>query len=250
MKVRFLLLPWLIIFFGITNVHAAIVTIGKATVYGGPIKYNLIYDDDNNGKSLVWLDYSMPSENWNEQVEAVDRLNNAIRYEINPQYNINWESSVWRLPITVDGPYIYGKDGTTTDGYNIVTSEMGHLYYTELGNFGRYNLDGVRYDQGEPGLNNVGDFVNLMERIYWSGTATAFATDTPRAWAFNMGISMGEGAQGTFSQGSILMGLAVREGTVTTVPIPGSVFLFLSGIVGLTGINMRKTGYFLSDQDF
>jgi hypothetical protein len=40
----------------------------------------------------------------------------------------------WRLPTTVDGPYELGYDGTTTAGYNITSSEMGYMYYVNLGN--------------------------------------------------------------------------------------------------------------------
>ena len=40
----------------------------------------------------------------------------------------------WRLPTTVDGTYVYGYDGTTIAGYNITTSEMGDMYYVNLGN--------------------------------------------------------------------------------------------------------------------
>lgn len=38
----------------------------------------------------------------------------------------------WRLPTHVDGQYVFGYDGTTTGGYNITTSEMGHMYYVNL----------------------------------------------------------------------------------------------------------------------
>ncbi len=41
------------------------ITIGTATYSGSD--YNLIWDDDNNGNSVVWLDYTNSGVNWGSQ---------------------------------------------------------------------------------------------------------------------------------------------------------------------------------------
>ena len=86
--------------------------------------------------------------------------------------------------MTVDGPFVWGYDGTTTGGFNITSSEMGHLYYTELGNKGFFATDGTNPQPGW-GLSNTGDFQNLNPNPnqYWSGTE--LATDTINAWFFS-----------------------------------------------------------------
>lgn len=81
--------------------------------------------------------------NWTAQNAWAAGLNGGgvLAYNINPGYTVTWNGN-WRLPTTVDGPWVWGYDGTTTAGYNITTSEMGHLFYTELGNQGYYNTSG------------------------------------------------------------------------------------------------------------
>ncbi len=45
--------------------QAELMTIGTAA-YGGS-DYNLIWDDNNNGNSVVWLDYTNDRTNWGAQ---------------------------------------------------------------------------------------------------------------------------------------------------------------------------------------
>ncbi|MBT6225078.1 MAG: hypothetical protein HOI47_00320 [Candidatus Scalindua sp.] len=123
-------------------------TIGTATYSGSD--YNLIWDDDNNGNSVVWLDYTNSTANWTAQNTWASGLDVALTYNVDPGYAVTWNDVDWRLPTTVDGLYVWGYDGTTTAGYNITNSEMGHLFYTELGIKGitpqteqTHNRDGV-----------------------------------------------------------------------------------------------------------
>lgn len=66
----------------------------------------------------------------------------------------------WRLPRTVDGPFVWGYNGTTTAGYNITSSEMGYMYYVNLDNLGYYDKNGDAPQQ-DWGLKNTGPFNNL-----------------------------------------------------------------------------------------
>ncbi|NDY73093.1 hypothetical protein DO021_15535 [Desulfobacter hydrogenophilus] len=124
--------------------HAALTTIGTATYNGQD--YNLIWDDDNNGNSVVWLDYTNDRAKWADQISWASNLNgtNVLTYNIDSDYTVEWGTSSWRLPTTVDGLWDFGADGTTTAGFNITSSEMGHLYYEELGNLGYLDVSSNR----------------------------------------------------------------------------------------------------------
>ncbi len=131
--------------------HATLILRGTDTLGN-----KLIYDDDLN---ITWYDYSNSGNTWNNQMSWASGL------------TVNFGVTIyddWRLPSTVDVPYVWGNNGTTTAGYNITSSEMGHLYYTELGNLGYYDTSG-NYQSGW-GLTNTGDFQNLQLGHYWSGT--------------------------------------------------------------------------------
>ena len=211
--------------------NAALTTIGTASYDGS--EYNLIWDDDNNGSSVVWLDYSNAQNNWSSQNIWAAGLNSALTYNIDSAYSVTWDDAAWRLPITVDGPWVYGYDGTTKGGYNITSSEMGHLYYEELGNLGYYATDGTGPQPGR-GLNNTGDFNNLIASWYWCGTEYANLPDY--AWD----IDMNGGFQDYAYQGTFEYGLAVRSGQVSAVPVPAAIWLLASGLAGLVAIRRRK----------
>lgn len=162
--------------------HASLLKIGSAEYLGQ--SYNLIYDADNNGNSLIWLDYSHTcatcSGSWdNHSNWAINLETNLTNITLNPGYSINWLDNSWRLPSTVDGLYVSGFDGTTTGGYNITTSEFGHLFYTELGNIGKYDSDGDT--QTGYGLANTGPFEQLQSRAYFSTLSTE---NLGEAWTF------------------------------------------------------------------
>jgi len=69
----------------------------------------------------------------------------------------------WRLPATDDGLHVYGFDGSTTAGYNITSSELGYMYYVNLGNIGYGATDGTVPQPGY-GLNSTNYFINLTRR--------------------------------------------------------------------------------------
>jgi hypothetical protein len=116
MKTSWMLLLALVAVLGFSGpANAALTSIGTATYSGS--SYNLIYEDD---QKLIWLDYSHGYANWQSQRDWATGLNasGVLAYNLNPGLNVTWGGE-WRLPSTVDGPYVYGYDGTTTGGYNV-----------------------------------------------------------------------------------------------------------------------------------
>jgi len=195
----------------------------------------LIYDTDLN---ITWYDYSHTGVNWNQA------LNWAATLSVTDKYGRVYNTG-WRLPKAVDGPYVYVYDGTTTAGYNITSSELGHLFYTELGNKGIYDKNGI--PQEGFGLINEGPFTNLIhssQTLYWS--CTEYTLNSDFAWIFGfdsnpyIGSNPYSGLQGTQQKWSWHFALAVHDGNVgANVPIPAAVWLLGSGLIGLDGIRKR-----------
>ena len=122
---------------------------------------------------------------------------------------------------------------------------MGHLFYTELGNKGYYDVNG-QGPQPDYGLVNKGYFINLTEfsndgfgRFYWSGTTYL---DAPIA-ACALTLFAGEQFV-TFkipvNDYGYGYALAVYDGQLgAPVPIPGAILLFAPGFAGIAVLRKR-----------
>lgn len=249
MKKKLLALSTVLVIFGMDSVaQATLITIGTATYYGSD--YNLIWDNDNNGNSVVWLDYSNSLNTWQNQFDWSTGLDSLLTYNINSTYIVAWDDETWRLPQTVNVQYELGYDGTSSAGYNITNSEMGHLYYEELGNAGYRDTDGdinVRPAAPDSYLQNTGQFNNLIglwheasgvnvASWYWS---EIYIYDSGLAW----GLQMYDGNQSMSWLGNSGFCLAIRSGQVATiapVPEPATMLLFGIGLAGLVGNRIRK----------
>ncbi len=240
-EMRKLFLCTALVLFMMTGMaQATLTTIGTVDYRGGT--YKLIWEDNNNGESVIWLDYKNAKASWQTQVDWASSLNTSLRVTWYDGVTVDWGGSSWRLPNTVDGVEKYGFEGPDgngnynyTAGYNLSNSEMGHLYYEALDNLGFFDTSGNGFQPGW-GLNNKGDFGNLAVSWYWSGTEYADAPSA--AWYF----SMGEGAQDNFNKSNNAYGLAVRSGqvSVSSVPVPGAMILLGAGLLWVAGLGRKN----------
>lgn len=234
-----------IVFSLAASVQAEMIKIGTATY--NQADYNLIWDDNNNGNSLVWLDYSAPAAYWGNQMAWAAGLDNDLVYNLDPGYSVLWSESAWRLPCAGNNP---------SYGCHAATQEMGHLYYDELCLTGGYSSGGVT----APDLS-CGPFENLALAGYWTRTEDPidygfFVVDA--AWAFFTEIyrdvpyyDMGYGFQDIDANGNGFFAvqhnaLAVRCGEVeqspagSVIPEPATLFLFGMGGIGMAARVVRR----------
>lgn len=167
----------------------------------------LIYDDDLN---ITFYDIYYENR-WDPGVTWLRDLEVTFEGQIYDD---------WQLPSPKNfdgsGPY---------SGANLTETIFGHLWYTEFGN--------VAYQIGPKNtgvFNNLDDFNN-----YWLGGRYA-GIGNPYCFMYYYGL------QGTSNSYNSFQILPVRSGDVgaSSVPIPGAIWLFGAGLIGLLGIKRRQ----------
>jgi hypothetical protein len=149
----------------------------------------------------------------------------------------------WRLPSvnSINGASLcYAYDGSCDGGYNNTMGELGHMFYNNLGNIGRYNSTG--YIQPGYGLSNVSfadatpeggtkNFLNVQNYIYWLSDDFPNAVYDTYDWAFFLFEGNQDGLVATESSYS----WAVHDGDIgaSPVPLPAAFWLFASGLISL-----------------
>lgn len=142
----------------------------------------------------------------------------------------------WRLPTALnqDGT---GPDGWYNDAYNKNSSEMGHLFYDELGGVANSSI----YTSTDP---DIALFINIQGCLvdsgdsynsepYWTST---YLSSWDRYWYF----AFSNGSQWARWPSSEIYAWAVRDGDVAPVPEPATMLLLGSGLLGIAGIRRKS----------
>lgn len=164
----------------------------------------LIYDTDLN---ITWLA--------NANANGLMNWDAAMTWAGNLSYG---GFTDWRLPTAAPA---------CGSSFNCISSEMGHLFYTELGGVAGTSIVTTHN-------SNYDLFQNFLSTWYWSGTEFA-PTPAANAWAFSFGTGFQGAGVKTGSEG-LHRALAVHSGDIGAVPIPAAVWLFGSGLLGLLGL--------------
>ena len=157
--------------------------------------------------------------------------------------------SDWRLPsarLREGFSECSAFDGSCDQGYQVVNSELGHLFYSTLGNRGFYDINGAQRSSGFGLVNRTyrGDgisiaFDDLQAWPYWFGEEGSSMDEKSglldAAWIFGF-IS---GQQFQFSKETPAFVWAVRDGDVAPVPLPGGLGLFMAGLGALLFARQR-----------
>ncbi len=118
-------------------------------------------------------------------------------------------------------------------------SEMGHMYYVNLGNLGRKTPNSSNPNrnvvQAGWGLINTAPFSNLMSGYYWFDTGSTSNSE----WHFDFN----DGAQSnSFDKSLNMYAWAVHSGDIaaSAVPVPAAAWLFVSGLLGLASVSCKR----------
>jgi hypothetical protein len=176
--------------------------------------YYAYYDTDLN---ITWL----ADGNVNGPMAWADANTWAANLSITDGVNVY---DNWRLPTTLQPDASCGsQSGGVSFGYNCTGSEMGHLFYAELGGTAGHTI-----------LTNTGvNFINLQVGVYWS--ATQYVPDTVNAWNFDFN----GGGQYVNGKDVSFYALAVSPGDVAAVPEADTWAMLLAGL-GLVGAATRR----------
>lgn len=128
--------------------------------------------------------------------------------------------SDWRLP-TVAQP-----DNSCSLNFNCSGSELGHVFYRDLGGKAHQSVLDPSGDTAVE-IANLARFQNMQSYAYWANEYAPFPTTL--AWYFATDIGMESFGAKTGS----LFAVAVRTGDVAAVPEPQAYWMLTLGLVGL-----------------
>lgn len=188
----------------------------------------LIYDDDLDVTWLADADYSRSSGYDADGYLAWDEANQWATSLVYLDTIRGTALTGWRLPRTTYPDSTCSSSSiSTTDVYDCVGSEMGHIFYEELGGVATQNIATTHNA-------NFRLFSNHRSNRYWS--ETPLAADDRLAWSFDFVY----GGQLVDTKSAHFFAWAVRDGDVLYVPEPASALLLALGIAGLRAVQHRS----------
>lgn len=122
-------------------------------------------------------------------------------------------SSQWALPTAPTDPQ---------SAYNQTGGQFGQLFYNELGG------------TADVAIPNTANFTNEKLSWYWLGTEDALNPN--HAWFF----STYDGVQHNYNKSDEFYTWAISPGKLAAVPLPGAIWLFWTGLMGLLGFKRRR----------
>lgn len=150
-----------------------------------------------------------------------DDLNN-VTWTVNANINglMNWtDANAWAANL------VYG-------GYsNWVLPTISQLVTQFRTNLGEETGSSITNSHN----TNYNLFNNLQNYVFWEGSESS--PGSSYAWTFDAH----NGDQYNLNKDNQFYAWAVRSGDVAAIPVPGAIWLFGSGLLGLFGINRRKT---------
>jgi len=176
----------------------------------------VVYDDDLH---ITWLaDANYAKTSGHDQFGLLT-WEEAMTWAENLEF---MGATEWRLPTSDPSCFEFG----------CANSEMGHLFYNELGGSSDRNI----FSSTDPDLAL---FQNIQTANgYWSSTQSALDVLLGRAQSFYFG----NGAQGPAETNFFLYAWAVHDGDpfAPPIPIPPALYLFGTALLGLIGVARRK----------
>jgi hypothetical protein len=169
----------------------------------------MVYDDVNN---ITWAADANLAQTSGYDADGLMTWANAVAWA--DQLTLGGYTD-WSLPTTVPA----------VSGINQTGSQMGNLFYTQLG--------GVAYSSIATTHNANYNLFTNVKTAYRSGSE--YALIPGYAWNFNTS----NGNQYGINKNNQYYAWAVRPGDVAAVPVPGAFWLFGSALVALTGLKRR-----------
>ena len=212
--------------------------VGRLAATPGGTDYQAYYDTEAN---LTWLADARLAESNTFGITGISSTGSMTWYKA-----IAWLAALnvanegagylgfndWRMPTTLvpdeSCTLLDGTPRTDSAGY-CSGSEMGNMFYNVFGASANSSLS----LSGDPA--ELAKFSNIVDGGYWSGTEYA---PSPDNWAWYFNFNLGNQSMGVKGGGGHVW--AVRTGDVSAVPVPAAVWLFGSGLIGLSGIAMKK----------
>ena len=147
-----------------------------------------------------------------------------------------WGAQAWANNLSLGGVTGWTLPTTTVQsvGYNQTDSQLGDLYYNQLGGVANTFITATH--------NANYNLFSNVQNYYVSSSSSELGS--AYMWVFFIGID----SQGTPYQGfqdnwnlksNLANAWAVHAGDVAAVPLPGAIWLFLSGMIGFMGLKRR-----------